>query len=196
MRRLTGLFSFWALVAFVGLWLLQRWPIPGVILMVVGGALWCGLAVHAFLIGLGVEAALGRVPRFLLVVPLVAYSAYYVMYLREAREIDARVRQIKASNPSLVLAFDPQRYSLVLPRAHAQLVAGHYDVLVTYDAQPNFRPEGFVSHHLLDHAQCAEARTAQARLRAQRSRAAFGLVTPWGWKWARLRQIISARSAC
>jgi len=178
MRRLTSLFSFWALMVFVALGLLQLSPLTGVILMVVGAALWCGLAVHAFLIGLGVEAALGRVPRFLLVVPLAAYSAYYVMYLQQAREINAKTQQLKASNPSLVLTFDPARHSLVLPQTHAQLVAGHYDVPVTYDAQPNFRPEGFVSHRLLNRQQCADATATQARLRAQGSRAAFGLVIP------------------
>jgi hypothetical protein len=109
MRRLTSLFSFWALMVFVALGLLQLLPFPGVILMLVGGALWCGLALHAFLIGLGVEAALGRVPRFILIVPLAAYSAYYVMYLQQAREIDAKARQLKASNPSLVLTFDLAR---------------------------------------------------------------------------------------
>jgi hypothetical protein len=178
MPRLTNLFSVWALIAFAVLGLLQLFPYTGVILMVLGGALWCGLAVHAFLIGLGVEAALGRVPRLLLVVPLAAYAAYYVMYLQQAREIHVKAQQLRADNPSLVLPFDPARHSLVLPQTHAQLLAGHYDVPVTYDAQPNFRPEGFVSHRLLDRQQCADATAAQARLRAQQSRAAFGLVMP------------------
>jgi hypothetical protein len=178
MPRLTNLFSVWALIAFAVLGLLQLFPYTGVILMVLGGALWCGLAVHAFLIALGVEAVLGRVPRFLLVVPLAAYAAYYVMYLQQAREIHAKAQQLRADNPSLVLPFDPARYSLLLPQTHAQLVAGHYDVPVTYDANQNFRPEGFVSHRLLDREQCADATAAQSRLRAERSHAAFGLVAP------------------
>jgi hypothetical protein len=178
MPRLASLFSVWALIAFAVLGLLQLFPYTGVILMVLGGALWCGLAVHAFLIGLGVEAALGRVPRFLLVVPLAAYSGYYVMYLQQAREIAAKAQQLKATNPSLVLTFDPARYSLVLPQVHAKLIAEHYDVPVTYDANPNFRPDGFLSHRLLNRQQCADATAVQAKLRAQRSRAAFGLVMP------------------
>lgn len=178
MPRLASLFSVWALIVFAVLGLLQLLPFPGVILMMLGGALWCGLAVHAFLIGVGVEAALGRLPRFLLIVPFAAYGAYYVMYLQQAREISARSEQLRVSNPSLVLPFDPARYSLVLPLEHAQIVAGHYDVPVTYDANPNFRPEGFLSHRLLNRRQCADATAAQARLRAERSRAAFGLVTP------------------
>jgi len=133
MPRLTSLFSVWALIAFAVLGLLQLFPYTGVILMVLGGALWCGLAVQAFLIGLGVEAALGRVPRFLLVVPLAAYAGYYVMYLQQTREIHAKAEQLRASNPSLVLPFDPTQHSLVLPQMHAQLVAGHYDVPMTYE---------------------------------------------------------------
>jgi len=163
MQRLTSLFSFWALTVFVILGLLQLFPYTGIILMVLGGALWCGLAVHAFLIGIGVEAALKRVPRLFLIVPLAAYSAYYVMYQQQAGEIDARAQQLRASNPSLVLTFDPARHSLVLPSTLAQRVAGRYDVPVTYEVQPNFRPEGFVSHRLLDREQCADATAAHER---------------------------------
>jgi hypothetical protein len=178
MPRFKSLFSFWALIAFAALGLLQLFPYTGIFLMMLGGALWCGIAVHAFLIGLGAEAALGRVPRFLLVVPLAAYAAYYVMYLQQPIEIHAKTQQLRAANPSLVMPFDSARYSLVLPKLHAQLVAGHYEVPATYDAEPNFRPEEFVSHRLLNRQQCADAAAVQARLRAQRSRTAFGLVMP------------------
>ncbi|GLH78551.1 hypothetical protein SSBR45G_34600 [Bradyrhizobium sp. SSBR45G] len=178
MPRLPSLFSFWALIAFAALGLLQLFPLTGIMLMLLGGALWCGLAVHAFLIGLGVEAALGRVPRILLVVPLAAYAAYYMTYLQETRDIRDKAEQIRASNPSRALPFDPARYSLVLPTNSAQTIAGRYDVPVTYDANPNFQPEGFLSHRLLARQQCSDASAAQARLRAQGSRAAFGLVLP------------------
>jgi hypothetical protein len=179
MFRLRSLFSFWALVALIALLALQALPYPGIFLMMFGAPLWCGLLVHVFLIGLAVEVTLGRVPRFLLVVPLAAYGVYYAMYLKQSLDISSKSHELQASNPSRVMQFDPTRYSLVLPQLRAELLAAHYDIPITYDVRQNFRPEGFVSHRLLDSQQCAEARAAQARLKTHGFHvASFGLVTP------------------
>jgi hypothetical protein len=179
MPRLKSSFSFWALVAFIALLGLQASPYPGIFLMMLGAPLWCGLLANAFLIGLIVEATLGRVPRWLLLVPLAAYGSYGVLYVKQGLDIDARARQLQASNPSLVLQFDPTRHSLVLPQLRANLLAAHYDIPVTYDARPNFKPEGFVSHRLIDRQQCADARAAATRLKTQGLYVvSFGLVTP------------------
>jgi len=175
MSRVKGSFSFWALVAFVALFALQAFPITGIYLMLMGAALWCGFAAQAFLLGLFVEAILGRIPRLLIIVPLAAYGAYYAMYAKQALEISAKARQLQASNPSLVRKFDPAANSLVLPRPKAELAASHYDVPVTYEANANFKPQGYMSHRLIDAEQCVKAREMQARLRAEKVVAAFGL---------------------
>lgn len=178
MSRVKRLFSFWAFVAFIALLALQWLPLPGIYLMFLGGALWCGLAVQAFLLGLLVEAALGSVPRFLIVVPLAAYGGYYFMYVKQGREIAAKAQQMQTSNPSLVRKFDPAVNSLVLPRDQAELLASRYDVPVTYETNPNFKPQGYISHRLLDAEQCAKARDVQAKLRAQKVFVALNLVVP------------------
>jgi hypothetical protein len=176
MSRLKSSFSFWALVLFVALLALQWFPLPGIYLMFVGGPLWCGLAAHAVLLGLLVESVLGRVPRFLIIVPLAAYGGYYFIYLKQGREIDAKARHMQTSNPSLVRKFDPTVNSLVLPSGKAGRLASHYDVPVTYEANPNFKPQGYLSHRLLDAQQCAKARDVQAKLHAQKVFAALNLV--------------------
>jgi len=150
MSRLKSSFSLWALVAFVALLALQWLPIPGAYLTFLGGALLCGLALHAFLLGLLVEAAAGKLPRFLIVIPLAAYGGYYFMYLKQGWEIGAKAAQMQAGNPLLVRKFDPTVNSLVLPRDRAELVASHYDVPATYEANKNFKPQGYFSHRLLD----------------------------------------------
>jgi hypothetical protein len=163
MLRMTKSFSFWALVSFVALLALQASPGIGDVMMFVGGPIWCGFAAQAFLLGLVVEGALGRLPRFVMIIPLVAYGGYYVMYVEQGRQIAAKAAQLQMSNPSLVLRFDPSVHSLVMPSSQAEHLATHYDVPATYYLNPNF---GYMAHGLLDQAQCARARGAQARLRA------------------------------
>src|SRR5262249_8895635 len=126
MAHLKRLFSFWVLVAFISLLALQALPYPGIFLMMFGAPFLCGLLSHVFLIGLAVEVMLGRVPRFLLFIPLVAYGAYYAIYLKQSLDIRTGALQLQASNPSLVLQFDPTRYSLVLQQYRAERLAAHY----------------------------------------------------------------------
>jgi len=160
-------FSVWALVAFVVLLLLQVNPVIRIILSTLRGPELCGLAAHAFLLGLLVEGVLRRSPRFLMIIPLVAYGAYYVMYAQQSREIAAEARQMQLGNPAMVLQFDPSRHSLVLPQSQAKDLASYYAVPTTYVANPNFRPEGYLSYRLLDREQCARARDAVVRLRGR-----------------------------
>jgi len=167
MLRMTNSFSLWALVAFIALLALQSSPVTGDTLMFLVGGVCCGFAAQAFLLGLFVEAALRRLPRFLMIIPIGAYGGYYVMYVQQGREIAAKAAQLQMSNPSLVLQFDPAVHSLVMLSGEAEHLATHYDVPATYELNANFQPEGYMSHRLLDQAQCARASGAQATLRAQ-----------------------------
>lgn len=167
MSRIMYSFSLWALVAFLALLALQSAPFIGDILLFLLGAVWCGFAAQAFLLGLLVEGALGRLPRFVMIVPLAAYGGYYALYAEQGREIAATAAQLQTSNPALVLQFDPAEHSLVVFPDDAEYLAAHYDVPSTYQLNANFQPESYMSHRLLDPAQCTSARGAQARLRAQ-----------------------------
>jgi hypothetical protein len=175
MSRLKTSFSFWAFVAFVALFALQAFPLTGIYLMFLLAPLWCGFLAQAVLLGLLVEGILGRIPRLLIIVPLLAYGAYYAAYVKQTLEINAKATQMQASNPTLVRKFEPSANSLVLPRSKAELAASHYDVLVTYDVNANFKPQGYMSHRLIDAEQCAKAREVQAKFRAEKVIAAFGL---------------------
>jgi len=168
MLRMINSFSFWALVSFTTLLALQASPVTGEVVAFLAGAIWCGFAAHAFLLGLFVEGALGRLPRFLMIIPIGVYGGYYVMYVEQGREIEAKDAQLQMSNPSMVLQFDPAVHSLVVPSRQAEHLATHYDVAATYELNPNFQPTGYMSHRLLDEAQCSSARGAQARLHAER----------------------------
>jgi len=178
MSRVRESFSFWALVSFSVLLALQWFPYTGIILLMLGAAAWCGLAVNAFLLGVLVEATLGKIPRFLMIIPFGAYGGYYVAYAQQSREISAKAVEMQISNPTLVLSFDPAAHSLVTSREQAERLAARYGVPVTYEVNANVKPEGHVSHRLLDREQCARARGAQASLRSKNMSAAMGLVAP------------------
>ena len=109
MSRIAKFPSLWALAAAIVLFLLQLLPIPGVFLMMFGAGLITVLLIHVALISLFVEAAIGRLPRILMVVPVLVYGGYYVAYWQEGREIAERAAALRAANPGKVLDFDPEK---------------------------------------------------------------------------------------
>jgi hypothetical protein len=158
--------------------LLQEVPYLNLILMVMGAAAWCGLLVHGFLLCLLLEAALGRVPRVLMIIPLAAYGGYFYLYMQQGKDIDDKALEMQLSNPSAVLQFDPDQYSLVLPASRAENLAQHYNVSVAYEVNANFRPEGYLSYRLINHEECVRARSLRDRLRGQKVSPAMLLVGP------------------
>jgi hypothetical protein len=113
MRRITRLVSFWAFLLFAALVALQVFPYTGVFLMIVGAAFVTGLVLHVFLIALFVEAFVGRLPRYLIAIPIAAYSAYYAAFIQQTWKIAHKSAELRASNPGQVLKFDPDSQSLV-----------------------------------------------------------------------------------
>jgi hypothetical protein len=81
------LLSFDSFLALITLAALQLFPIPGIFLMFLGAAMITGLLVHVFLASLFIEAMMHRVPRVLVLVPILAYGGYYVAYINEAYRI-------------------------------------------------------------------------------------------------------------
>jgi len=70
--RLLSLLSFDSFLALITLAALQLFPIPGIYLMFLGAAMITGLQVHVFLASLFIEAMMHRVPRVLVLVPILA----------------------------------------------------------------------------------------------------------------------------
>ncbi|MBR0689992.1 hypothetical protein JQ594_29065 [Bradyrhizobium manausense] len=171
-------FSFWILGPLALLLALQQVPYLNLILLVVGAAAWCGLLVHGFLLCLLFEAVVGQVPRVLIIIPLVAYGGYLYLYVQQGKDIDDKAREMQLSNPSAVLQFDPDQYSLVLPASRAENLAQYYNVSVAYSVNANFLPEGYLSYRLLDREQCVRARSLRNNLRGQKVSPAAILVGP------------------
>jgi len=141
-----------ALLAIAALFALQAFPYTGIFLMISGGALLVGLLVHVFLIGLFVEALMGRVPRILAVIPVVAYGGYYTLYAYQTIDIRQKSAQLREQNSGKIFDFDPEIYSLVTP--DAQTLVDQYAIPVAYQPNKNFNPEGHLAFRLIRSDQC------------------------------------------
>jgi hypothetical protein len=146
-------FSGIALLAIIALVVLQAVPYTGIFLMIFGGAALAGLLVHAFLIGLFAEAFIGRVPRALVAIPLIAYGSYYALYAYQTVAIWQKSAELRRENSGKIFDFDPEVHSLVSPDAGALVT--RYAIPVAYQPNNNFDPERHLSFRLIRRDQCS-----------------------------------------
>ena len=104
---------------FAALVALELPPVPGVILMIFGAPILAGVLVQLFLASLFIEAAVRRIPRALVIIPALAYGAYYVACLQEGLRLWTDERSTQTSKSEVALRFDPAAQSLVVKGAHA-----------------------------------------------------------------------------
>lgn len=135
------------LIAFIGLLFLQWFPFTGIFLMILGGPLLAGLVFNLLMLALAIESVTGRVPRILVLVPLLAVGGYYALYAEQGQQIAQRQAELKASNPTLVMQFDPGKHDLVMK--HAGGFVQRHRLPVVYAPNSNVKPEQHNSHRLV-----------------------------------------------
>lgn len=92
-----------------------------------------GILVHLGLLALAIEAAIGRVGRPWLAVPILAYGAYYVEFARErAFTLPAAVADLQSRNVQSV-AFDPLAEELLTQDIAASALLAAYDLPIVYN---------------------------------------------------------------
>jgi hypothetical protein len=163
MPRITKLVSFWVFVVLAALLALQFFPFTGLILMFLGASLMAGALVHVFLIALLAEAVIGRISRAWIMIPVVAYGAYYATYAQQVWEIASKSAELRANNPGKILPFDPAVHSLVVANDAEALVSFH-EIPVAYEANANFQPEGHLSLRLIRRDQCNVRKDTEGRI--------------------------------
>jgi hypothetical protein len=151
LRRILSSVSCKVLIVLIIFLILEYFPVTGIFLMLVAGAFIAGLLVHLFLASVFVEAATGRIPRALILAPIIAYAGYYVAYFREGAQIEQMSKTLRTSNPGKLYDFDPTANSLVMSQAQ-EFVEAH-DVPVVYESNKNF-PEAYLSERLITRPQC------------------------------------------
>lgn len=179
--------SFYLFVVTAGLLLFQAIPIvgllPGLFLLFlsISAFVFYALLVHAFLISLFIEAAIGRIPRWLMIVPVLMYGAYYTAYFGQARVIEEETAKMNLINVGKVLDFDPDKMSLVFDHVgDLELFVAHYKVPVAY-FRDKIVARADKSGRLIPASQCAAVKSfdngAEASIGTSQYRYKIGLLT-------------------
>ena len=138
-----------SLVVLTGLLFLELLPATGPILARAGAAYVAGWLVQVCLLAALVDAVRGALPRLVAVVPLLAYAAYWFAVWEQIGRVELRSEALQKSNPGVVLAFDPDKHSLVTDNAGAFAVS--HVIPIVYSRDPA-RPEGYLSYRMVARA--------------------------------------------
>src|SRR3954469_7695154 len=90
------------------------------------------------------------------------YGGYYGVFGYQTFQIARKSGELRASNPGLILQFDPDTHSLVTKDANA--FVSQHGIPVAYEPNPNFTPEGHLSYRLIRRDQCGIRKDSQARV--------------------------------
>ena len=136
---------------------LQLIPTVGIFFMFFGLALagpyvW-GFLPHLITIALIHDVSRKRFSRNILIVPILAYSAYYAFFVHEFAVIRSVENQLKTENSVQAVDFDPSRHALVAKGGEGLVT--HNKIPVVYEENSNF-PERHVSHRLVSAQRCKE----------------------------------------
>jgi hypothetical protein len=148
--------------------LLQMIPIVGILLMFMLAMFWSVLLINAGMIGIGVEALIGRVSRRWLMVPLAFYGGYYVWALSDRATFSVLSASYVASNAKVAVPFDANAQSLVFTGGGdgGGWFTQNYDLPVAYTSNDNY-PEGYRSTRMMPNAVCSKVRENKALSAAQ-----------------------------
>jgi hypothetical protein len=164
-RALPISLLFFAATALV--FLLQWFPLTGIILMFAAAMVWSAFLINAGLIGIGIEALTGRVHRAWLLVPLMAYAAYVGRAGYDHYTLAALRASYDAANAQVHVPFDPTRQALIFETdGSPSWFTQNYALDVAFSANDS-HPEGARSTRMLDKALC-ETVGNDASLRAAR----------------------------
>jgi hypothetical protein len=156
-----------ALFIFTGVvYLLQRFPIPGVFLMMLGAPFWSVITVNSAFVFMVYESLSKRTPRWLLVFPALYFGGYFYFAMRGHQRLDQIQTQVRSENQRVRVPFEPSRHALVIAAASydidgmARKLVELYDVPVVYDENPNFPPARHLSYRVLADPICQKFKTA------------------------------------
>lgn len=161
-RRRYVPFSLVLFVIAAGVYALQLNPMIGIVLMVFMAPFWSVLLINAGMIGVAIEGAIGRVPRWWLLLPLVFYGGYWISAAMEHLTLWSLSSKYDNANAQVTIEFDPARYALAFEGNNdGSWLVQHYALPVAYSVNNNF-PEGYLSVRLLDREACDRVREDSA----------------------------------
>ncbi len=158
--------SLLGLVAAGVVYLLQVIPLTGIFLMFALAMFWSVVLINGSMIGVLIEALVGRVSRLWLVLPMVFYGGYWTVAALDHSALHELGRRYDVSNARVVTGFDPLRQALVFEGDgdgawHTQ----NFALPVAYSVNSSF-PEGYLSNRMIEITVCAKVREKSRGLEA------------------------------
>ncbi len=135
---------------------LQWFPATGIYLMFLLAPAWSIVLVNAILLLMALDVWLGRAPRWLIIIPVIAYGGNLAASAFGYGELLLLDRELSRVNRAGSLPFDPARMSLVAADdSMAQNLVRQYRIDVTYAPNPRHTPLNHLSYRLVTKEQCA-----------------------------------------
>lgn len=161
MRRLLPIsLAFFVLTGIV--YALQAIPFTGIILMFMLAMFWSVLLINAGMIGVAIEAAIGRVFRLWLVVPVAFYGGYFYYAAQDRATLAGLTAAYDASNARTSIPFDPERHALVFEGdgGAGPWLTQNYGLPVSYSVGKG--TEEYRSHRMMEQSVCVRVRETPA----------------------------------
>jgi hypothetical protein len=157
-------FLFFAATAVI--FVLQAIPFTGIFLMFVLAAYWSVALVNLGMAGTVVEALVGRVSRFWLLLPVGFYGAYGWFAYADHQTLQGLTASWDAHNAAVSMPFDPERQSLAFSSERGGDGGGAWltqngGLPVSYAENREF-PEGYLSVRMVEKSICDKVRSAPA----------------------------------
>jgi hypothetical protein len=148
------------LIAFV----LQMIPMIGIVMMFVGAFLWSALLINLGMVGVTLEALIGRVSRWWLLLPLAYFGGYTAFTMTEYRSLSSLTAEFEKTNAAVQIPFNPVQQALVFetPMDDAERFVQEHDIPLAYHTADD-KAEGFISYRVIDKVFCEEVRQSAVR---------------------------------
>lgn len=142
---------------------LQAIPIVGIFLMFMLAMFWSVLLINAGMIGTAIEALLGRVSRWWLVLPVAFYGGYYAIASTDHAALRNLSSNYAAANGKVAIPFNPDRHTLVFTGEGdgGSWYTQNYVLPVTFSRNKNY-PEGHRSNRMMPNEVCGIVRANPA----------------------------------
>ncbi len=164
-KKITKSVSFYLLLINVLLFIFTASVIPGLNgfrliydFEMATGLHLAGILINLFLICIAVEAIYGRIWKPLISVPLVIFVGYYVIFTYQTLEATSRGKELQNSNPRILMKYDKNLHSLVLPGEnekwrHISRFVRTHNISETFENKKSY-PGEFLTYQIVLRKNC------------------------------------------
>jgi|TARA_A100001391_G_scaffold135519_1_gene94246 hypothetical protein len=135
--------SFWIGIAVILLLGLLWFPLIGTIAAILGAFVLSAALINILALSIGLEALLGRIPRWLIALPVLYFGGYYAVLITERWEFQATEQRLQSENAQTARPSDMGDRPVMVPYRY-RMLAAQYELEGVY-AEPYLGPTADVT---------------------------------------------------